>query len=833
MNKVDKFYFENAVKVPLVDYLTVVDCQEDENISLFFIDDCKKAYYGFGFELQPMILSGTNTVDSFHKIIKGLAKGTIVQSMMMSLPNVSKDLNEWFVSRNQRKGSEHVVVNRYHFLKKKIMDGRLPGLGHVCKKTCYLMFKVPVKKIGSQKEVSFLKDKILEIKASLSIFHPKIIRYDDYSKSLYHILNLQQLKERPDIIDNTKNRSLKNLVDRSTQHTIGKDSILMTSGERKNQFSLIPMTTSQYPEQINPHSIGQLMGDIMKINGNIPYPFILYTNILIEDKAKLSSYKAREVMIRRQLLGGNDSLLFKSLLEWKENLKAFQKTLKDEGLIPCSMYTGINLYCDPEETVEASEMVVKHFDDYGFSLDKEDVPLPIFLNSLPFNFSAKEEKMFLRRFLDAHSYLASLLSIVQGAHIQTPACYGGMALLSRTGGFAPFNFKRAGGDNKNFIVFGGSGAGKSFFTNDLINSFFTEDQNAVVRIFDSGGSYQAQTEIHEGQKIRFDPNKKLSINPFYDVDEKLFNADRDFFVQVLCLMASLETKIDPAEYEIYLQRALVSSYQKYGKELETFHIREELLNLSTNDEKVSKEKINELYNLLFSFADKDGSFYPYVNGKPQIEFKNSFVYLELDDLSSSPKLRNLVLTIISTMILKELYQENTRHVPKSVIFDEAWEILQDPIMEPVIEILYRKARKYGGSAGVITQNTSDIDRYPALKSCYSNASYKFFLYQDEIGKATVKEKQSLGKSPMLYEIYDGFQKAKDQGFSEIMINSQNTSNVLRFYVDPYSSLVYSSDADDVALIERTMKEKKCSRITAIDYIVFGKPQHTGNLSQSP
>lgn len=66
--------------------------------------------------------------------------------------------------------------------------------------------------------------------------------------------------------------------------------------------------------------------------------------------------------------------------------------------------------------------------------------------------------------------------------------------------------------NKNKIIIGASGTGKSFLTNKLISDFL--DMGDDVFVTDLGGSYETTIKIYNGEYIEFTPSLPLRLNPF-------------------------------------------------------------------------------------------------------------------------------------------------------------------------------------------------------------------------------------------------------------------------------------------------------------------------------
>ena len=807
-------HIEKAQRVSITHYWRVRDCQDD----LFLIEDPKQPYIGAIFELTPFVLAGHDLVKLCKEAIGYLDEGDVVQSMILSLPNSAESIHSWEESRSNR--FPKIAQKRAQFLLDRCLKVPLSGGGNVAQKQVLLCLKTPIKNedaFTKERVRSSFNDKLQVFKGALGDVHPKQIGYSELSRSMYSLLNIQEFNHHPDTLKNRKSISKPVLCSRSTEVTHQKEAIYFSNAQ--SEVVCLPLTIEELPEDIRPQFVGELMGDIKLPIDALKYPYMMYFNFVVESDDKLNRYRLRGQAIQRQDFSSISANLFKDMRDWNTNINAFLNTVKKEKLKPVAGYLGMNVFCEPDEKKDVLSELKKRCNGLRTKLCEEPlIALPVFLNSLPFGFSPHEEKRLLKRSLDMHSLNAATLLMLQGGHMKTPAIAGGVPFLSRHNGFAPFNFREAGGDNTNMVILGGSGSGKSFFTNDLVNGFFTQYPNSLVRIFDSGGSYSAQCELLKGSSVTFDPNNVLSLNPFWGITPELFETMIDFCRVAISAMAGIDgrDKSQPAiEQRSYIDTAIRKAYQKAGLKLGSIDIIEAIKELPKANKRINQSTINTMLNILNKYG-REGSLSGYMNGEPEIDLNNPFMYLELDDLSGNEDLRTTILTLLTGIISKEMYS-TPASVPKLILFDEAWEILKDPLVQPVISALYRKARKYGGSVGIISQNITDIDDFVAMKEAFGNAEFKFFLRQrDAIQRLAAKDKKALGEGELIYDIFDSFKSPKDTGFSDVIVSFGQGTHVSRFYVDPFSYLCYTSDSRDKATIQQVMADNQIDKLKAIE-----------------
>ena len=90
--------------------------------------------------------------------------------------------------------------------------------------------------------------------------------------------------------------------------------------------------------------------------------------------------------------------------------------------------------------------------------------------------------------------------------------------------------------NRNKMVIGPSGSGKSFTTNHLVNSYL--DYNTHMVIVDVGDSYQRLCQLRGGKYLKFTESDPISFNPFFINTEEFDNRNENM------KSASLKNKIN-------------------------------------------------------------------------------------------------------------------------------------------------------------------------------------------------------------------------------------------------------------------------------------------------
>ncbi|MCH4597774.1 ATP-binding protein, partial [Achromobacter xylosoxidans] len=121
--------------------------------------------------------------------------------------------------------------------------------------------------------------------------------------------------------------------------------------------------------------------------------------------------------------------------------------------------------------------------------------------------------------------------------------------------------------------------------------------------------------------------------------------------------------------------------------------------------------VQDMGNMLFGFT-RNGSDGHWFDGEANLEMDKDLVVLELEELKSKKTLQQVVLMQIISAIQHEMYLSQDGR-PKVLIIDEAWDLLDDPMIARFMEHAYRRFRKYGGSAIIVTQSIADLYGSPS------------------------------------------------------------------------------------------------------------------------
>lgn len=408
--------------------------------------------------------------------------------------------------------------------------------------------------------------------------------------------------------------------------------------------------------------------------------------------------------------------------------------------------------------------------------------LPMFLNQLPFGAEASAMRETYRYKTAATRHVIPLLPIFSDwGGTGTPL----MSFISRNGQLMMMDLFDSP-TNYNCFIAAQSGSGKSFATNFLITSYLST--GALVWVIDVGRSYEKLARAYEGDFIEFTQEASICLNPFELIRQ--YEDEEDAIVGLVSAMAAPTQALSDLQ-TAGLRRHLSDVWSKKGQAMMVDDIERSLL-------EDPEPRVRDIGHQLFAFTSK-GQYGKYFNGKNNVNFKNPFNVLELEELKGRKHLQQVVLLQLIYQIQQEMYLGD-RDRRKIVIIDEAWSLLTEGDVAKFIEHGYRRFRKYGGAAITITQSVNDLYESPTGRAIAENSANVWLLGQKKDAINQIKTEQRLPLSDGGYELLKTVHTAAGR-YSEIFFMCEGGYGVGRLIVDPFSQLLYSTKAEDVQAIK--------------------------------
>ena len=428
-------------------------------------------------------------------------------------------------------------------------------------------------------------------------------------------------------------------------------------------------------------------------------------------------------------------------------------------------------------------------------------------------------------------------------------------------------------DNSNFFCLGPSGSGKSFHMNSVVRQL--HEQGTDVVMVDTGNSYEGLCEYLGGKYISYTEERPITMNPFR-INREEYNIEKIDFLKNLILMIwkGSDSQIPEIEFRI-VEQIIIDYYDAYfnGFTRYTDEQREVLLkNLFAAasrknpnkpprevDEMVRKQievlearraalKVTELsFNSFFDYSFdrleqictendittisystystmlqpfyKGGAYEKILNETVDSAlFDETFIVFEVDAIKENKKLFPIVTLIIMDVFLQKMRIKKTRKV---LVIEEAWKAIASPLMAEYIKFMYKTARKFWASVGVVTQEIQDIIGSEIVKEAIINNSDVVMLLDQSKFKERFDEiRKILGLTEVdckkIFTINRLENKDGRSFFREVFIRRGTTSGVYGVEEPHECYMTYTTERAEKEALKLYKKELRCSHQEAIE-----------------
>ena len=379
-------------------------------------------------------------------------------------------------------------------------------------------------------------------------------------------------------------------------------------------------------------------------------------------------------------------------------------------------------------------------------------------------------------------------------------------------------------DNSNFFILGPSGSGKSFFTNSMVRQLW--EQSTDVVLVDTGNSYEGLCDYVNGKYISYTEEHPITMNPFAIKREEL-NIEKIGFLKNLIMLIWKGTNGRITKTEDHLIEDVITEY--YDAHFRTGKVKE--LSFNTFYE-YSTARIPEIvrdnnlegidlatYNYLLKDFYKGGNHELTLNENLDTAlFDETFIVFEIDSIKDDPLLFPLVTLIIMDVFIQKMRIKKNRKV---LVIEEAWKAIASPMMAEYIKYLYKTARKFWASVGVVTQEIQDIVGSPIVKEAIINNSDVIMLLDQSKFKERFDEiKAILGLTDVdcrkIFTINRLENKEGRSFFREVFIRRGQNAAVFGVEEPHECYMTYTTERAEKEALKLYKRELRCSHQQAIE-----------------
>ena len=430
-------------------------------------------------------------------------------------------------------------------------------------------------------------------------------------------------------------------------------------------------------------------------------------------------------------------------------------------------------------------------------------------------------------------------------------------------------------DNSNFFCLGPSGSGKSFHMNSVVRQLY--EQNTDVVMVDTGNSYEGLCEYLGGKYISYTEERPITMNPFR-INRQELNVEKTGFLKnlVLLIWKGSQGTVTKTEDRL-IEQVITEYYDTYFNGFDGFtplqreDLRKSLLIDDRNrsdrqdeDEGQRAERIEQMidemerrrkelkvpelsFNSFYEFSVQripdicgenhisgiDISTYRYMmkdfyrggnHDKTLNEnmdsslFDETFIVFEIDSIKDDPLLFPLVTLIIMDVFLQKMRIKKNRKV---LVIEEAWKAIASPLMAEYIKFMYKTARKFWASVGVVTQEIQDIIGSEIVKEAIiNNSDVVMLLDQSKFKERFDTIKAILGLTDVdckkIFTINRLENKEGRSFFREVFIRRGSTSGVYGVEEPRECYMTYTTERAEKEALKLYKAELRCSHQEAIE-----------------
>ena len=458
------------------------------------------------------------------------------------------------------------------------------------------------------------------------------------------------------------------------------------------------------------------------------------------------------------------------------------------------------LICDPEDISGAVGNLQSYWRESGFQmLEDKYITLIQFRHSLPFGAEPSALTQLQRyRTMGARQALVFLPVFGSWKGTATPV----MQFVGRDGQLMYFDLFDSP-TNYNAVIAAQSGSGKSFLTNEIIMQYLSIGGRCWV--LDIGRIYEKLAKLLDENFLIFDAGSDICLNPFGLIKD--YNEEADILTGLITTMAApTETLTDFQTSG--LKRVLNHVWENEGPEMNVD-------SLATALKSEDDTRLRDIGEQLYPFTTK-GEYGRYFNGQNNINFAGRLTVIELEQLRGRKQLQQVVLLMMIYQIQQDMYL-GQRDRRKLVIIDEAWDILTQGNVATFIEHGFRRFRKYGGSAIVVTQSINDLYASDSGEAIAENSAIKMLLGQTREAISRLQQSRRLELGDYGYALLKTLHTVPGN-YSELAIITEDGLGLARLYVEPFRKLLYSTKAEDVYALEQ-LQAQGLSLTDAINHLI--------------
>ncbi|MBD1576951.1 type IV secretion system protein TraC [Vibrio sp. S11_S32] len=582
-----------------------------------------------------------------------------------------------------------------------------------------------------------------------------------------------------------------------------------TIGEEDHDGVVVNFTLSKLPSEFRLYAFPEVLASLTDSAKSLKCPFRISCNVHIHEKTSAKEKNDRKLKTAEKWASSPMGRLMPKVGEEIAERKHLAQGFDNDSCKLSGMVFTLTLFTTKELMNQDITSARKTFEAAGLDITPvRHLQMQALLATLPFflpNGMFQDMKKLGRIRTIKTSNIVNFLPIVTGRRDLNV----GLLLPTMRNQINYFDPFTCGSDNYNIAVMAGSGAGKSFFMQNLAKSIF--ERFGRIWILDKGDSYKKLTQVFGGVYMS---SKDIALNPFTHLKqlEEKSHSDREArenplkvaindITGLIAAMAAPNSEL--ADYQLRaISLAITKAYEKKGHLALIDDVRDAL-----NEIAEEQEKDRRILDLAFQLGIycTDGLYGDIFNKPSQLDPNVDFTTLELDGFND--ELLQPVVFALMVNINQAMYLSGDRSTPKMCIIEEAWKLMSggNKQSKAFIENGYRTARKFGGSFAAVTQGVQDFFSSDEAMVAYNNSDIKFLLRQGDGFDAFLNENPNVF-SPFELKMIKSFEPAAKVGYSSVMIKAGGQISFHRLFANAWSRMLFSTEPKEFEFVEKLITE---------------------------
>lgn len=321
-------------------------------------------------------------------------------------------------------------------------------------------------------------------------------------------------------------------------------------------------------------------------------------------------------------------------------------------------------------------------------------------------------------------------------------------------------YSRLTGRNYNGLIFGESGAGKSFTAKCEMVSVLLRSAKNEVYVIDPEAEYTGLARAFGGEVIDLSPGSKTYVNPMdmdidYDGESDPLSMKLDYIISMVEIMLGAGRTIDPTAKSI-INRCATTIYRPYirhmaklkeaGSDITCDKDSMPTLNNLYNELKRQPEpEANTMANIIEVYAT--GSFATFAH-RSNIKTSTNFTVYNIKNLGTGMK--DLGLHVCLNDIWNKMIENKKKGIWTWIYIDEFYLLLQSDSAAKYLKQVWKRARKWDGVPTGIMQNTEDLLRSADSRNIINNTSFVIMQSLPKIDRTNLGDLLQIPESQLAY-----------------------------------------------------------------------------------